>query len=76
MSEAIKKTDENVAIEFRHVTKIYKLFANDKQRFKAIFFKGVPCHVFIYRVDFFFNFRPRPMPELVIQHLAFIAVMK
>ena len=43
MSEAIKKTDENVAIEFRHVTKIYKLFANDKQRFKAIFFKGVPC---------------------------------
>ena len=45
MSEEIKKVEEkagDVAIEFKHVTKIYKLFKNDKQRFKAIFFKSVP----------------------------------
>lgn len=29
-------------IEFKNVNKIYKLFKNDKQRFKAIFFKKTP----------------------------------
>lgn len=27
-------------IEFKHVTKMYKLFKNDKQRFKAVFSKN------------------------------------
>ena len=31
-----------VMIEFRDVTKIYRLYSNDKQRFKSIFFKNVP----------------------------------
>jgi teichoic acid transport system ATP-binding protein len=31
------------AIEIRNVTKIYKLYKNDKQRFKAIFSKRVKC---------------------------------
>lgn len=31
------------AIEFKHVTKRYKLYKNDKERFKGIFFKGVKC---------------------------------
>lgn len=30
---------ENVAIEFKHVTKVYKLYKNDRQRFRAIFSK-------------------------------------
>lgn len=34
MSEAV--------IEFKNVSKIYKLYKNDKQRFKAIFFKKTP----------------------------------
>ena len=29
-------------IKFKNVTKIYKLFKNDKQRFKSIFFKKIP----------------------------------
>ena len=29
------------AIEFKHVVKEYKLFKNDKQRFKAIFNKRI-----------------------------------
>ncbi len=33
--------DENV-IEFKKVSKIYKLYKNDKKRFLAIFFKGIP----------------------------------
>lgn len=33
--------DENV-IEFKNVTKLYKLFKNDKRRLLAIFFKGIP----------------------------------
>ncbi len=36
MSEANK---QDVVIEFKNVTKIYKLFKNDKQRFKSIFSK-------------------------------------
>ena len=30
-------------IEFKNVSKVYKLFKNDKKRFKAIFFKNTPC---------------------------------
>ena len=41
MSE--KKQDKGVAIAFRHVTKTYKLYKNDKQRFRAIFFKNTKC---------------------------------
>ena len=37
MSEEMNKND--IVIEFRNVTKTYKLFKNDKQRFKAIFSK-------------------------------------
>ena len=29
------------AIEFKHVTKRYKLYKNDKERFKGIFFKNI-----------------------------------
>lgn len=29
-------------IKFKNVTKVYKLFKNDKQRFKSIFFKKIP----------------------------------
>jgi len=36
-----KKMSEKV-IEFKNVSKIYKLYKNDKQRFKAIFFKKTP----------------------------------
>ena len=32
---------ENV-IEFKKVTKIYKLYKNDKRRLLSVFFKGVP----------------------------------
>lgn len=31
----------NIAIQFKNVTKVYKLFKNDKQRFRAIFSKRV-----------------------------------
>lgn len=34
--------NNNVVIEFKNVTKIYKLFKNDKQRFLAIFSKRIP----------------------------------
>jgi len=34
-----------VVIDFRHVTKEYKLYKNDKQRFRAIFSKHVKCKV-------------------------------
>ena len=30
----------NTVIEFKHVTKIYKLFKSDRQRFKSIFSKN------------------------------------
>lgn len=30
-------------IEFKNVTKIYKLYKNQRQRFKAIFFSKTPC---------------------------------
>ena len=33
----------NTVIEFKDVSKIYKLYKNDKKRFKAIFFKNTPC---------------------------------
>lgn len=32
----------DIAIEFKNVCKTYKLYKNDKQRFKAIFFKNTP----------------------------------
>ena len=32
-------------IEFKNVSKIYKLFKNDKKRFKAVFFKNTPYKV-------------------------------
>ncbi|TDP48318.1 ABC transporter ATP-binding protein [Aminicella lysinilytica] len=47
----ITTTNDNIeisgdsAIEFRHVTKEYKLYKNDKQRFRAIFSKHVKCKV-------------------------------
>lgn len=34
---------DRVVIEFNKVTKVYKLFKNDKQRFRAIFSKHVKC---------------------------------
>ena len=34
--------DKDIAIEFKNVCKTYKLYKNDKQRFKAIFFKKTP----------------------------------
>ena len=33
----------NTVIEFKDVSKIYKLYKNDKKRFKYIFFKNTPC---------------------------------
>ena len=30
-------------IEFKNVSKVYKLYKNDKKRFRAIFFKNTPC---------------------------------
>lgn len=33
--------ENNVAIEFQHVTKKYKLYKNDKQRFRAVFLKKI-----------------------------------
>ena len=33
--------DKDIAIEFRHVTKIYTLFRDDKQRLRSVFFKGI-----------------------------------
>ncbi len=47
MSESENKVmtaeDRPVAIQFDHVTKTYKLYKNDKQRFHALFRKGIPC---------------------------------
>lgn len=34
---------EDIAIEFKHVEKTYKLYKNDKQRFHAIFNPNIPC---------------------------------
>ena len=34
--------EKDIAIEFKNVCKTYKLYKNDKQRFKAIFFKKTP----------------------------------
>lgn len=34
--------NDNVVIRFEHVTKIYKLYKNDKARFKGLFSKKVP----------------------------------
>lgn len=33
--------ENNVAIEFKNVTKVYKLYKNEKERFKAIFFNKI-----------------------------------
>lgn len=33
---------ENVVIEFKHVTKMYKLYKNDKQRLLSVFSKRIP----------------------------------
>ncbi|MGI6721800.1 MAG: ABC transporter ATP-binding protein [Anaerovoracaceae bacterium] len=33
---------DNVVIEFKHVSKIYKLYKNDKKRLLGVFFKKVP----------------------------------
>ena len=32
-----------IVIEFKKVSKVYKLFKSDKRRFRAIFFKSTPC---------------------------------
>ena len=37
--------DNDVAIEFKHVFKTYRLYKTDKQRFHAIFNKNIPCKV-------------------------------
>lgn len=37
--------NENVAIEFKNVTKEYKLYSNDRQRLKAVFFKNAKLPV-------------------------------
>ena len=44
-----------IAIELKNVTKTYKLYKNDKQRFKGIFFKNVKCFVIckIHIIAFF-----------------------
>ncbi len=36
---------KKTVIEFKNVSKIYKLFKNDKKRFKAVFFKSIPHKV-------------------------------
>ena len=36
---------KKTVIEFKNVSKIYKLFKNDKKRFKAVFFKSIPYKV-------------------------------
>lgn len=43
MENGTEEATTEPAIAFHHVTKKYKLYKNDKQRFKAIFFKNVPC---------------------------------
>lgn len=37
--------DNDIAIKFNHVSKEYRLYKSDKQRFRAIFNKNVPCKV-------------------------------
>ena len=39
----MEDNNTKAAISFRHVTKTYKLYKDDKQRFRAIFFKNVKC---------------------------------
>ncbi|MDD7020159.1 ABC transporter ATP-binding protein [Hornefia butyriciproducens] len=39
----MEDNNTKTAISFRHVTKTYKLYKDDKQRFRAIFFKNVKC---------------------------------
>ena len=36
--------EKDVVIEFDHVTKMYKLFKNDKKRFLSLFFKNIKYH--------------------------------
>ena len=36
--------EKDVVIEFDHVTKMYKLFKNDKSRFLSLFFKNIKYH--------------------------------
>ena len=36
--------EKDVVIEFNHVTKMYKLFKNDKKRFLSLFFKNIKYH--------------------------------
>jgi teichoic acid transport system ATP-binding protein len=35
--------ESNVVIEFKHITKTYKLYRDDRQRLKAVFVKNVNC---------------------------------
>ena len=45
MSERDYYMENNVAIEFQHVTKRYKLYKNDKQRFRAVFIKKIKPNI-------------------------------
>ena len=38
-------TEKDVVIRFDHVTKQYKLYKNDKARFRGLFFKNIPYKV-------------------------------
>ena len=38
----MSEENRDIVIEFQDVTKVYKLFKNDKQRFKSIFLKNTP----------------------------------
>ena len=38
----ISAVDSDIAVKFTHVTKIYKLYKSDKDRFKALFSSKVP----------------------------------
>ena len=37
--------DNDIAIEFKHVFKTYRLYKTDKQRFRAIFNKKIQCKI-------------------------------
>ncbi|MDD6154050.1 MAG: ABC transporter ATP-binding protein [Eubacteriales bacterium] len=41
--ENVEISDETVVIEFKHITKTYKLFKDDRQRLKAVFNKRIQC---------------------------------
>lgn len=41
--ENVVISDETVVIEFRHITKTYKLYKDDRQRLKAVFSKKIAC---------------------------------